>query len=98
VSPAHQCLCTSTNLEILPESTLSPRPCSIWDDGTANPETALDSFDLVTPNHALGWLLGGLGFFAVVGGVMTAMRPEERTPWVPKQVIVPPEVGPSAAH
>ena len=88
----------ATNLGNTPDTHAFLSPCSIWDDGTANPETALDSFDLVTPNHALGWLLGGLGFFAVVGGVMTAMRPEERTPWVPKQVIVPPEVGPSAAH
>lgn len=78
--------------------TLTPqhRPgpgCSIWDDGTANPETALDSFDMVSSGTALRWLLGGLGVFAAVGTAATLSHPEKRTPWAPKQVMVPPEVA-----
>ena len=58
------------------------RLCSIWDDGTVNPEPCLDQFTLVSKYQALGWLLGGLGFFAVAGSVAAYSAPEKRVPWV----------------
>ena len=70
------------------------RACRIWDDGTANPEPALDQFNLVSSGTALRWLLGGLGVFALVGTAAAVAQPEKRTPWAPKQVVfVPPEVA-----
>lgn len=59
-----------------------PRPCSIWDDGTANPEPCLDQFTLVSKYGALGMLLGGMGVFGVVGTWATWSAPEKRVPWV----------------
>lgn len=56
--------------------------CSIWDDGTANPEPCLDQFTLVSKTGALGWLLGGMGVFAVVGTWAVWSGPEKRVPWV----------------
>lgn len=62
----------------------SPRrsPRRIWDDGTANPEPALDQFTLVSKYEALGWLLGGFAFFGLVGTAATMSHPEKRVPWV----------------
>lgn len=77
-----------------PAAPLSPRPaahrpllhahplCSIWDDGTANPEPALDQFTLVGKYEALGWLLGGLSIFGVLGTWAVSSHPEKRVPWV----------------
>ena len=56
--------------------------CSIWDDGTANPEPCLDQFTLISKYGALGWLLGGLSVFAVLGTAATLSAPEKRVPWV----------------
>lgn len=56
----------------------------VWDDGTANPETCLDSFDLVTSNQALAFLTAGLSVFGLVGWAATRSAPEKRVPWVPK--------------
>lgn len=56
--------------------------CSIWDDGTANPEPCLDQFTLVSKYGALGWLLGGMSIFAVAGTWATMSAPEKRVPWV----------------
>jgi len=47
----------------------------------------LDEFNLVSPQTALNWLLGGLGVFAVVGAVAAWTRPEDRVPWAPKQLV-----------
>ena len=72
--------------------------CRIWDDGTADPEPALDEFNLVSKQTALKWLMGGLSIFVGVGYMATAAHPEKRTPWVPKQNVgIPSVVGPSAA-
>ena len=59
-----------------------PLPRSIWDDGTANPEPALDQFTLVSKYQALGWLLGGLSIFAGLGTWAVSAAPEKRVPWV----------------
>ena len=56
--------------------------CSIWDDGTANPEPCLDQFTLISKYGALGWLLGGMSVFAVLGTAATLSAPEKRVPWV----------------
>lgn len=58
------------------------RACSIWDDGTANPEPCLDQFTLVSKYGALGWLLGGMSIFAVAGTWASYSAPEKRVPWV----------------
>ncbi|KDD73106.1 hypothetical protein H632_c2533p1 [Helicosporidium sp. ATCC 50920] len=65
----------------------------IWQDGTGNPEHALDQFNLVGKYEALGWLLGGLSVF---GGLVTYARcsgVEKRRPWADKEVLVPPQVS-----
>ena len=63
-----------------PAPPLPPR--SIWDDGTVNPEPALDQFDLVSRGGAVRWLLGGLAVFGVAGAAIYVSHPETRTPWV----------------
>ncbi|KAI7845528.1 hypothetical protein COHA_000951 [Chlorella ohadii] len=65
----------------------------IWDDGTANPEPCLDQFTQVSKYGALGWLLGGMSVFGVVGFVANASQPEKHVPWAQKVVEVPPEVA-----
>ena len=79
--------------EAPPAAPLAEQDELIWRDGTANPETALDSFTMVSSGAALRWLLGGLGVFAAAGAAMTALAPAERTPWAPKRVLVPAEVA-----
>ena len=70
----------------------------LWDDGTANPEPALDQFNMVSPQTALKWLVGGLSVYATVGYLFAADPPEARTPWAPKQNVgIPAEVGASAS-
>jgi hypothetical protein len=53
----------------------------------------LDQFTLVSKTGALGWLLGGMGVFAVVGTWAVWSGPEKRVPWAVKEVVVPPEVA-----
>lgn len=60
----------------------------VWDDGTANPETCLDTFDLVTPHQALAFLTAGLSVFGLIGFAAFRSKPEERVPWVPKSFPV----------
>lgn len=56
--------------------------CSMWDDGTANPEPCLDQFTLVGKYEALKWLAGGMGIFAALGTACVWSAPEKRVPWV----------------
>ena len=65
-----------------PPPPAGPPARSIWDDGTANPEPALDQFTLVSKYQALGQLLAGLSVFGAVGTVAYLYAPEKRVPWV----------------
>ncbi|KAL6769190.1 NUO18 [Auxenochlorella protothecoides x Auxenochlorella symbiontica] len=76
----------------VPTQPLAEQDELIWQDGTGNPETALDSYDLVTPGQALGWLAAGMGVFAAVGAALSLDPPEKRVPWARKDVLVPPEI------
>ena len=67
-------------LTCAPHPPLLLRPCSIWDDGTANPEPALDQFTLVGKYQALGWLAGGFGVYGLVGFAASALN--TTAPWV----------------
>ncbi|KAH0858211.1 LOW QUALITY PROTEIN: hypothetical protein HID58_086472 [Brassica napus] len=49
-------------------SQLSVNDELMWDNGTAFPEPCIDRIaDTVGKYEALGWLCGGLGFFATLG-------------------------------
>jgi hypothetical protein len=77
--------CSSAPSPCAPPAALPPHTtllCSIWDDGTANPEPCLDQFTLISKYGALGWLLGGMSVFAVLGTAATLSAPEKRVPWV----------------
>lgn len=81
--PARRCCSLSASPHSLTRSALPyPSHCSIWDDGTANPEPALDQFTMVSKYGALGWLAGGLSIFAVVGTWAKLSQPEKNVPWV----------------
>ena len=71
-----------------------PAPRLIWDDGTANPEPCLDQFTLVSKYGALGWLLGGMSVFGVVGTWAKWSAPEKHVPWVSR--CLPPPTAPPA--
>ncbi|CAN7091632.1 unnamed protein product [Brassica rapa subsp. narinosa] len=53
---------------IVPDKPLSVNDELMWDNGTAFPEPCIDRIaDTVGKYEALGWLCGGLGFFATLG-------------------------------
>ncbi|XP_013712894.1 NADH dehydrogenase [ubiquinone] 1 beta subcomplex subunit 8, mitochondrial-like isoform X1 [Brassica napus] len=53
---------------IVPDKRLSVNDELMWDNGTAFPEPCIDRIaDTVGKYEALGWLCGGLGFFATLG-------------------------------
>lgn len=72
----------------------SPPPRSIWRDGSARPEPALDQFTLVSKYEALGTLVaGGLGFFATIGLITKFVSDDRPVVFKPRTVAVPPEVS-----
>lgn len=55
---------------IVPNKPLSVNDELVWDNGTPFPEPCIDRIaDTVGKYEALGWLLGGLGFFASLGAL-----------------------------
>lgn len=71
--------------ELPPSKPLIEEDDWFWYDGTANPEPLLDQFDLVSSREALGFLLGGLGCFGLVGLAAYLYDPSSERPFVPKQ-------------
>lgn len=66
---------------------------SIWRDGSACPEPALDQFTLVSKYEALGTLIAGLGFFAGIGAITKLVTNDRPVAFKPRTVAVPPEVS-----
>ncbi len=65
------CLCYQ-----VPVTPLLEQDELIWDDGTANPEPAVDDFPLVSKWQALGYLMGGMAFYATLGTAVKLSKPE----------------------
>jgi hypothetical protein len=64
-----------------------------WDDGTANPEPALDDFQLVSSGSALRMLGAGLAGFAALGLYCSASDKKSRIPFTPRQTFHDPRDG-----
>eukprot|EP00803_Ostreobium_quekettii_P001661 evm.model.scf_661.3 EVM.evm.TU.scf_661.3 scf_661:6638-7006(+) len=72
------------NPELPPSQPLIEEDDWFWYDGTANPEPLLDQFDKVSSNEALGFLLGGMAFFGLVGFAAYSYDPEAHRVFVPR--------------
>ncbi|BDA41244.1 probable NADH dehydrogenase [ubiquinone] 1 beta subcomplex subunit [Coccomyxa sp. Obi] len=57
----------------------------LWDDGSAQPEHCLDQFPLVGKYEALGFLVGGLGFFGLLGVLANVNDKASKKPYVNRE-------------
>ncbi|CAF1736481.1 BnaC09g20300D [Brassica napus] len=68
---------------IVPDKRLSVNDELMWDNGTAFPEPCIDRIaDTVGKYEALGWLCGGLGFFATLGLLAVVNDKASKVPFV----------------
>ncbi|CAN7026780.1 unnamed protein product [Brassica rapa subsp. trilocularis] len=70
---------------IVPDKPLSVNDELMWDNGTAFPEPCIDRIaDTVGKYEALGWLCGGLGFFATLGLLAVVNDKASKVPFTPR--------------
>ncbi|CAH8388722.1 unnamed protein product [Eruca vesicaria subsp. sativa] len=70
---------------IVPDKPLSVNDELMWDNGTAFPEPCIDRIaDTVGKYEALGWLCGGLGFFASLGLLAVLNDKASKVPFTPR--------------
>uniref|UniRef100_UPI001CB90B5A NADH dehydrogenase [ubiquinone] 1 beta subcomplex subunit 8, mitochondrial n=1 Tax=Erigeron canadensis TaxID=72917 RepID=UPI001CB90B5A len=70
---------------IIPDKPLPVNDELVWDNGTPFPEPCIDRIaDTVGKYEALGWLCGGLGFFATLGLMATLNDKASKIPFTPK--------------
>uniref|UniRef100_A0A251SRH5 NADH dehydrogenase [ubiquinone] 1 beta subcomplex subunit 8, mitochondrial n=3 Tax=Helianthus annuus TaxID=4232 RepID=A0A251SRH5_HELAN len=70
---------------IVPDKPLPINDELVWDNGTPFPEPCIDRIaDTVGKYEALGWLCGGLGFFATLGLMATLNDKASKIPYTPK--------------
>ncbi|KAK1436294.1 hypothetical protein QVD17_02073 [Tagetes erecta] len=70
---------------IVPDKPLPVNDELVWDNGTPFPEPCIDRIaDTVGKYEALGWLCGGLGFFAILGLAATLNDKASKIPYTPK--------------
>ncbi|KAF3592338.1 hypothetical protein DY000_02024843 [Brassica cretica] len=72
---------------IVPDKPLSVNDELMWDNGTAFPEPCIDRIaDTVGKYEALGWLCGGLGFFATLGLLAVVNDKASKVPFVSENI------------
>ncbi|CAF2142783.1 unnamed protein product [Brassica napus] len=70
---------------IVPDKPLSVNDELMWDNGTAFPEPCIDRIaDTVGKYEALGWLCGGLSFFAGLGMLAVLNDKASKVPFTPR--------------
>ncbi|KAL2925058.1 NADH dehydrogenase [ubiquinone] 1 beta subcomplex subunit 8 mitochondrial [Bienertia sinuspersici] len=70
---------------IVPKKPLAVNDELVWDNGTPFPEPCIDRIaDTVGKYEALGWLCGGLGFFAALGLAAVLNDKASTIPFAPK--------------
>ncbi|KAK9909021.1 hypothetical protein WJX75_006131 [Coccomyxa subellipsoidea] len=57
----------------------------LWDDGSGQPEHCLDQFPMVPKYEALGFLLGGLGFYFLLGQLARFNDKASKKPYVDRE-------------
>ncbi|XP_008786987.1 NADH dehydrogenase [ubiquinone] 1 beta subcomplex subunit 8, mitochondrial-like [Phoenix dactylifera] len=70
---------------IVPDKPLPTHDELVWDNGTPYPEPCIDRLaPTIGKYEALGWLCGGLSFFAVIGLLTVWNDKASKIPYTPK--------------